>query len=46
VRESDPVAAWPIEDRLKRVRAGVMEAIRDEEPWTDGVRVLVKTARL
>ena len=32
IRESDPVANWPIEERLKRTRAKVMAAIGELEP--------------
>ena len=31
VKESDPVGEWPLEDRLKRVRASVMSAIESCE---------------
>ncbi len=29
--ESDPIAAWPLEERTKRMRASVMAAIADAE---------------
>ena len=32
IRESDPVANWPIEERLKRTRAKVMASISELEP--------------
>lgn len=32
VRESDPIASWPLEDRMTRMRAGVMKAIQDMKP--------------
>ncbi len=31
VRESDPVAQWPLEDRLERLRSNVMSAIQNED---------------
>lgn len=31
VRESDPIAGWPVEDRMVRIRANVMAAIFDLE---------------
>jgi hypothetical protein len=32
VRESDPIANWPLEDRMTRMRAGVMKAIQTLSP--------------
>jgi len=41
VRESDTIAGWPVEERLKRVRANVMAAVEHLEiekprcaPWS------------
>ena len=31
VKESDPVAAWPLEERAERMRKNVMAAIADAE---------------
>jgi len=41
VRESDPVAGWPVEERTQRMRANVMAAIADlhvEPPIADSKR--------
>jgi hypothetical protein len=32
VRESDPIAGWPIEERLNRARTKIMAAIEDKAP--------------
>lgn len=48
VRESDPVAHWPIKERLKRVRSKVMMAIEDlqtEKPKTAQGLVATKSLR-